>query len=44
MENNNYDLCYDEEVYLNWDCSECPYYQNGMCRNPNEKYIDEEDD
>lgn len=44
MENNVFDLCYDEEIYLNCDCSLCPYYLNGNCRNPNEKYIDEEED
>ena len=37
----NYDLCYDDEIYLNCDCSLCPYRE--MCGNPNEKYIDEED-
>ena len=34
--NNEYDLCYDYEIYLNCDCSLCPY--SDLCKNPNEQY------
>lgn len=39
-EKSVYDLCYDDEVYLNFDCSDCPYLE--MCGNPNEKYVPDE--